>query len=106
MNESIRIDNILQQSQGFTVLQNARHSQTASLHLAIGQETSAQLNTHENSDQVLVVLEGTMEAQIGEESVTLEKGDSLIVPAGTAHKFSNTSEEEAIAFTAYAPPEY
>ena len=45
-------------------------------------------------------------AEIGEETRSMRVGDIVIVPAGTPHKFTNSGEAEAKAFSTYAPPAY
>ncbi len=102
----MKISNVFESKSGFKVLQTAGCSQTAVMALASGESSSEQPNTHANSDQVLIVLEGEVEAEIGSETATLRRGDSVIVPAGTPHRFSNRSSSEVVTFSVYAPPEY
>jgi len=65
------------------------------------------MNTHEKSDQVVLVLEGEVEAEVGKVKRTLMKGDTLIIPAGTPHRLNNLSRKTpALTFNVYTPPEY
>jgi quercetin dioxygenase-like cupin family protein len=71
-----------------------------------GEATSDDLNSHPHSDQTVLVLEGELLAEVGEESHTLHSGQSLIIPATMKHRLRNQANEEAFAFTIYAPPAY
>jgi quercetin dioxygenase-like cupin family protein len=59
-----------------------------------------------NSDQVLLMLKGKLSGKVGEEKVRLEKGDVLVIPAGTPHRFKNNGRKPAVTFNVYSPPEY
>ena len=43
----------------------------------------------------MLVTEGTVEVRIGEDTVTLHAGDTLVVPAETVHQFANVGSSEA-----------
>ncbi|HEY8320776.1 MAG TPA: cupin domain-containing protein [Candidatus Baltobacteraceae bacterium] len=81
-------------------------AQTASMQLAKGEESGPLGNEHPKSLQVLVVVAGEVEGQIGERRVALRAGDSAIVLAGEAHRFVGASEEPAITLNTYVPPAY
>ncbi len=93
-------------SNWFEVLQTTPRSQTAVMNLAPGEASGASLEAHPISDQVLLVLEGEVMAHVAEETARLRRGDLILVPAGVDHRFHNTSDQEARAFTVYAPPAY
>lgn len=44
---------------------------------------------HEEMEEVFIVLNGTAEMRVGEETETLEKGDAVIVPIGKRHTMRN-----------------
>ncbi|MDQ2818640.1 MAG: cupin domain-containing protein [Candidatus Eremiobacteraeota bacterium] len=90
----------------FKVLQTGTQTQTAIMTLKPGEASGAKSNEHPQSDQVLLVLEGELKAEIGEELTTLVKGDVVIVPAGVDHRFSNESLLAASTFNVYGPPAY
>lgn len=46
-------------------------------------------------EEVMFVLRGSVSVTLDGEAVTLEAGDTLIVPARTAHQLSNAGEIEA-----------
>ena len=100
------ISNISEAKEWFEVLQTTKHSQTAVMILTPGKHSSEEMNTHKHSDQVLLLLEGELEAEVGESKCTLRKGDSCIVPAGTPHRFDNIGKCRAVTFNVYSPPEY
>ena len=71
-----------------------------------GNASSEKMNTHQMSAQVLLVLEGELQAEVGGEIHAMKQGDVCIVPAGTAHRFLNPGKGRAVSFNVYAPPEY
>jgi mannose-6-phosphate isomerase-like protein (cupin superfamily) len=90
----------------FEVLQTTDRSQTAVMNLAPGDSSGDDPESHPGSDQILLVVEGEVMAEIAEEKAKLRKGDVGIVPAGTPHRFANDSEKSASTFSVYAPPAY
>jgi mannose-6-phosphate isomerase-like protein (cupin superfamily) len=74
--------------------------------LTAGGQSSEEMNVHAKSDQVLFLVEGELQGEIGGKKVTLKKGDSCIVPAGTPHRFENRATTRAVTFNVYSPPEY
>lgn len=50
---------------------------------------------HKWEDQTFHVLEGRLEAKIGDKVVTLEAGDSVHCPRGISHYMKNTGETSA-----------
>jgi len=98
--------NVKSATKWFQVLQTESKSQTATMTLAPGKSSGPKGNEHPKSEQVLLVLEGEILAEIGKEKATLRKGDFVIVPAGVAHRFVNHSESNAVTFNIYAPPAY
>ena len=71
-----------------------------------GEATGEKAEAHEKSDQVLLMLEGELNGEVGEERPKLKKGDVIIVPAGVKHRFINRSEKSTVTFTVYSPPAY
>jgi mannose-6-phosphate isomerase-like protein (cupin superfamily) len=49
----------------------------------------APLHLHEGCDEAWVVQEGRLVVRSGEEEITLNAGDALLVPAGTPHTYWN-----------------
>jgi mannose-6-phosphate isomerase-like protein (cupin superfamily) len=90
----------------FEVLQTTQHAQTAVMILTSGGHSSEEMNVHRKSDQVLLLVEGELEAEVGGVKRTMKKGDSCIVPAGTPHRFENRGKDRAVTFNVYSPPEY
>jgi mannose-6-phosphate isomerase-like protein (cupin superfamily) len=91
----------------FDVLSTGAGIQTAVMDLKPGGgESGEKTNEHPRSEQVLFVVEGEVEAEIGDETRTLRAGDSVIVPRGVAHRFSNKTSRTARTFNVYSPPAY
>ena len=98
--------NILDAREWFEVLQTTRRSQTAVMTLGPGQSSGDEPESHEGSDQVLLVVEGEVAAAIGKKRSRLKTGDVVIIPPGTKHKFTNRSKKRVVTFSVYSPPEY
>jgi mannose-6-phosphate isomerase-like protein (cupin superfamily) len=102
----MKLANLHQTGRTFEVLQTTDRSQTAVMTLSAGTSTGGHPNVHPRSDQVVLLVEGELVAEIADEKRRLHKGDIVIVPADTPHKFTNPGPGKARAFSAYAPPAY
>jgi quercetin dioxygenase-like cupin family protein len=60
---------------------------------------------HNDCEEVLYLLSGRLEHSIGDETVTLNPGDILAVPAGVAHHAVNTGDTIADMIVAYSSGE-
>lgn len=102
----MKISNIHQAKQWFEVLQTTDRTQAAVMRLDPGKATGEHAEAHEKSEQLLLLLEGALAAEIGSERLAMNTGDMMIIPAGVKHKFSNPGTTVAITFNTYFPPEY
>ena len=50
---------------------------------------SAALHRHDTYDETHIICEGRYECQLGDQRLTLEPGDIMFVPRGTAHSVKN-----------------
>ncbi|WP_395745252.1 cupin domain-containing protein [Prosthecobacter sp.] len=102
----MNIANIRGSDEDFHLLVTTGRSQSATMRLAPGDATSEEPNTHPHSDQVVLLLEGEVVAEIGGERATLRENQCVTVPAGVEHRFINQGTSPAFAFTVYGPPAY
>jgi mannose-6-phosphate isomerase-like protein (cupin superfamily) len=100
------VTNINKAKDWFEVLQTSERSQTAMMTLAPGDSTGDKAEAHEKSDQVLLMLDGELPGEVGDEHPTLKKGDVIIIPAGVKHRFTNRAAKPAVTFNVYSPPAY
>ena len=100
------ISNVEDVKEWFEVLQTTERSQTAVMVLTAGGNSSEETNVHKKSDQVLLLLEGELHAEVGGDKRIMRKGDSCVVSAGTPHRFENRGQSRAVTFNVYSPPEY
>ena len=68
--------------------------------LRVGELTIAPMSrvprhAHTNTEEAMVLLEGTLEAQVGSQRMTIEAGDLVLAPAGSVHGFLNRSDSPA-----------
>ncbi len=90
----------------FSVLETSDGIQTAVMRLERGEESGPLGNEHGGSVQVLLVMSGAVQAQIGDRPFRMEAGESVVVSKGAAHRFVGDSDDTAITFNVYAPPAY
>lgn len=66
-------------------------------------EPGARVTTHIHPDteEAMVILEGQLEAVLGEEVVTLGPGDTVLAPAGVKHGFVNRSSAKAVLLASF-----
>ena len=102
----MEIMNIGKARKWFEVLQTSKRSQTATMSLAPGDASGARAEAHEESDQVLLMLDGELSGEVGDQRPALKKGDVIIVPAGVKHRFVNRAAKSAVTFNVYSPPAY
>jgi mannose-1-phosphate guanylyltransferase/mannose-6-phosphate isomerase len=100
------VSNIRDVESWFEVLHTTEKSQTAVMTLKPRGESSEEMNVHQKSDQVVLVVKGEIEAEIGETKRKLKTGDTCIIPAGTPHRLNNPGDQPATTFNVYTPPEY
>jgi mannose-6-phosphate isomerase-like protein (cupin superfamily) len=90
----------------FQVVQTTTRSQTAVMNLEPGKASGPKAEAHGKSDQVLVVLDGEVLAEIGDEHAKLRAGDVVVIPAGVRHRFKNAATRTVRTVSVYAPPAY
>src|ERR1700730_10044382 len=95
--------NIEQAREWFEVLQTTERCQTAMMTLKPGKATGETAEAHEKSDQGLLVLDGELNGEVGHECPKLKKGDVLVIPADTKHRFVNRGTAAAVTFNVYSP---
>jgi mannose-6-phosphate isomerase-like protein (cupin superfamily) len=100
------VKNLDEADDWFSVLQTGKKVQTAVMELAPGQSSGEKPEAHEKSEQVLVVIEGEVLAEVKGKTRTMGKGDVIVIPAGAKHKFTNQSKKRVLTFNTYSPPEY
>ena len=59
-------------------------------------------HSHGNCEEALYLMAGRLEHFVGSESVVLEPGDTLVVPAGLAHHARCIGPEDADMIVAYS----
>ena len=102
----MNMSNINLATEWFEVLQTTKRSQTAVMRLDPGQPTGEHAESHDKSEQLLLLLEGRLMAEIGGKNLAMNVGDVVIIPPRVKHKFTNPSDTSAVTFNVYCPPEY
>ena len=102
----MNVTNIRSATDWFQVLQTTERSQTAMMTLEPGAATGEKAEAHDKSDQVLLMLDGELIGEVDDERPRLSKGDVIVIPAGTKHRFANASDKPAVTFNVYSPPAY
>jgi quercetin dioxygenase-like cupin family protein len=58
-------------------------------------------HSHPNCEEVLFLLQGSLDHRVGDEKIHLEPGDTLVIPTGIVHEATNTSGSVARIIVAY-----
>jgi len=72
---------------------------------APGSHTGADLYTH-NGQEVGIVISGTIEVTVGEQTAVLGPGDAYSFESRIPHRFHNNSDDECIVVSACTPPSF
>jgi quercetin dioxygenase-like cupin family protein len=62
------------------------------------------LHVHDNAEEVLFLIEGTLEHRVGDETFTLHPGDVIRVPRGVPHDARSTGDGDARMVVAFDHP--
>jgi transcriptional regulator with XRE-family HTH domain len=81
-----------------------RHVEVYCGEFDVGGSTGDVPYTHGNAHEMLLVLKGCLELTLGDESFTLEAGDSIEYATSTPHKTVNVGATPAEALWIIAPP--
>jgi len=102
----MNLPNINKVTEWFEVVQTTDRSQAAVMRLDPGKATGEHAESHDDSEQLLLLLEGALTAEIGSELLAMHAGDMIVIPSGVKHKFTNSGDAIAVTFNVYCPPEY
>ena len=87
------------------VLFTGKHTQLVAMSLKPGEDIG--MEVHDNLDQFFRIEEGEGKAVIDGEEYNFVEGDALIVPGGSRHNLTNTSEDKDLKlYTLYSPPNH
>ena len=67
-----------------------------------GQEHAS--HVHDGQDKLYLVLEGSGDVKIGEQTETLSAGDAALAPSGVVHSIRNPGPHRLVVMTVMAPP--
>ena len=83
-----------------------RHLEVFAGELEVGGSTGEQPYAHGDSEELFVVLSGSLQLELGGELFELESGDSIDYRSSTPHRISNTGDELAEVMWIISPPSY
>lgn len=63
--------------------------------VTIAPNTRVPRHIHTNTEEAMVVLEGTLDALVGPQRISITSGDAVLAPAGTVHGFVNRYDTPA-----------
>lgn len=69
--------------------------------LTIPPGASVHTHLHPNTEEAMVIVQGSLEAILGDQVVTLGPGDTVLAPAGIKHGFVNRSSATALLLAAF-----
>lgn len=63
-------------------------------------------HSHDESDEIFLITEGTMAVRVGDHWVEAPRGTFLRIPAGVIHDFENRTDRPATLFNVFTPGEF
>jgi quercetin dioxygenase-like cupin family protein len=82
----------------------ARSMWVGQLDLAPGATVTT--HTHPDTEEAMVIVDGELEAVLGDETVTVGAGDTVLAPAGVKHGFVNRSQSQAALLALFPKTEF
>ena len=70
-------------------------------HLTVSAGTRIATHIHPDTEEAMIITEGSLEAILGDEVVTLGPGDTVLAPAGVKHGFVNRTQESAVVLAIF-----
>lgn len=62
------------------------------------------LHLHRQSEEIYLFTAGRGRMRLGDEAMTIEAGDAVLIPPQTPHKLENIGDEPLVILCACAPP--
>lgn len=75
-------------------------------HLEIAPGATVTTHIHPDTEEAMVIIQGQLEAILGDETVTLGPGDTVLAPAGVKHGFVNRSAGQAALLAVFPKTEF
>jgi len=86
--------------------QPLQHLEVFAGELDVGGSTGAEAYAHGDSEELFVVLSGSVQLELGGAVFELEHGDSIDYRSSTPHRVTNVGEEPAEVMWIISPPSY
>lgn len=86
------------------VLFTGTHTQLVVMSLRVGEDIGRE--THHSNDQILYIVHGQADIEVGDDERQASTGELVIVPAGTPHNVTNAGESPLKIVTIYGPPDH
>jgi len=83
-----------------------KHLEVFAGELEVGGSTGEQPYAHGDSEELFVVLSGSVQLELGGEVYELERGDSVDYRSSTPHRVQNTGDATAEVLWIVSPPSY
>ena len=87
-----------------TVLATSKHTQVVVMDVKPGEDIGKEI--HPNEDQVLYLISGRGTIYMDGKEMDFNKGDCVLVPAGTEHNFTTIGDKSMKIITTYSPPHH
>ena len=86
-----------------TILVDASHGAKSLWvgHLEIAPGAQVTTHIHPDTEEAMVIVEGQLEAVLGDEVINLGPGDTVLAPAGVKHGFINHSGAKAVLLASF-----
>lgn len=75
-------------------------------HLDVDAGATIGTHIHPDTEEAMVIVDGELEAVLGDETTTVGVGDTVLAPAGVKHGFVNRSSAKASLLAIFPKTEY
>ena len=75
-------------------------------HLDVVPGAAIGTHIHPDSEEAMVIVDGELEAILGDETTTVKAGDTVLAPAGVKHGFVNRSAAQASLLAIFPKTEF
>jgi transcriptional regulator with XRE-family HTH domain len=89
-----------------TSRQAVEHMEVLYTVIEVGGSTGLQAYAHGDSDELVVVISGSVKLELGEEFFHLEEGDSILYRSSETHRILNDGSEPCQLMWVISPPSY
>ena len=70
--------------------------------MTLAKDASSEGHRHPNCNEVIHLIEGSVEQTVGPDRIVMAAGDTVFIPSGASHQTRNTGPGRAVMIVAYS----